>query len=208
MRKLLYRHGGLSHTLGHSLSHGFSHMTYGSPAPGPIVAPAREGHRRKFSETDKRRIVEEAVRPGASLSEVARRYGIAARILFRWKQELTPVAAPVFVTVEIAHMDASPDRALGDEEHVSYAASSRHEGAPGVRLYRYAQGHRRARHAGPEPAAAGPPSRATCSCSGVARLTSSRSCTEMAPAFASSPSGLSRASSCGLRTWSRVGHWP
>jgi len=35
------------------------------------VPPAREGHRRKFSEADKRRIVEEAVQPGASLSEVA-----------------------------------------------------------------------------------------------------------------------------------------
>ena len=29
------------------------------------------------------------MRPGASLSEVARHYGIAARLLFRWKQELT-----------------------------------------------------------------------------------------------------------------------
>jgi len=37
----------------------------------PIVPPAREGHRRKFSEADKRRIVEEVVQPSASLSEVA-----------------------------------------------------------------------------------------------------------------------------------------
>jgi transposase-like protein len=50
-------------------------MTYGSAASGPVIPPAREGHRRKFSETDKRQIVEEAVQPGASLSEVARRYG-------------------------------------------------------------------------------------------------------------------------------------
>ena len=96
-RKVLYRRRGLSHTLSHSVSH----MTNGSPMSGPIVPPAREGHRRQFSEGDKRRIVEEAVRPGASLSEVARRYGIAARVLFRWKQELTQVA-PLFVAVEIA----------------------------------------------------------------------------------------------------------
>ena len=68
--------------------------------PGPIVPPAREGHRRTFSEADKRRIVEETAPPGASLSEVARHYGIAARVLFRWKQELTQ-AAPLFVAVEI-----------------------------------------------------------------------------------------------------------
>src|SRR5258706_3365475 len=54
VRKLLHRRRGLSHTLSHSLSH----MTYGSAEP--IVPPAREGHRRKFSEADKRRIVEEA----------------------------------------------------------------------------------------------------------------------------------------------------
>jgi len=44
VRKLLYRRRGLSHTLSHSLSH----MTYGCAEP--IVPPAREGHRRKFSE--------------------------------------------------------------------------------------------------------------------------------------------------------------
>ena len=109
-RKLLYRRRGLSHTLSHSVSHSLSHMIYGCAEP--IVPPAREGHRRKFSEADKRRIVEEAVQPGDSLSEVARRYGIAARVLFRWKQELTQVA-PLFVTVEIA--DATPPT----EEHAS-----------------------------------------------------------------------------------------
>jgi hypothetical protein len=110
VRKLLYRRRGLSHTLSHSVSHSLSHMTYGGAEP--IVPPAREGHRRKFSEADKRRIVEEAVQPGASLSEVARRYGIAARVLFRWKQDLTQVA-PLFVAVEI--VDATPPT----EEHTS-----------------------------------------------------------------------------------------
>jgi hypothetical protein len=105
-RKLLYRRGGLSHTLSHSLSHSLSHMTYGALVSATIVPPARDGHRRKFSEGDKRRIVEEAAQPGAKLSEVARRYGIAARVLFRWKQELA--AAPTFVTVEIT--DASVPR--------------------------------------------------------------------------------------------------
>jgi hypothetical protein len=109
-RKLLYRRRGLSHTLSHSVSHSLSHMTYGCAEP--IVPLSREGHRRKFSEADKRRIVEQAVQPGASLSEVARRYGIAARVLFRWKQELTQVA-PLFVAVEIA--DATPST----EEHAS-----------------------------------------------------------------------------------------
>jgi hypothetical protein len=98
-RKLLYRRGGLSHALSHRLSHGLSHMT--SEPPGLVVPPRREGRRRVFNEADKRQIVQEATRPGASLSEVARRYGIAARLLFRWRQELT-AAEPVFVSVVIA----------------------------------------------------------------------------------------------------------
>jgi hypothetical protein len=115
-RKLLYRHGGLSHRLSHTLNHSLSHMTNGSPEPARIIPPAREGHRRRFSEADKRQIVAEAVQPGASLSEVARRYGIAARVLFRWKQELTATAAPMFITVEITDAGAPSDAALCSEE--------------------------------------------------------------------------------------------
>ena len=80
---------------------------------GPIIAPAREGRRRRFSEVDKRQILEETMQPGASLSEVARRYGIAARVLVRWKQELTPV----FVAVEIIDANAPCDAAPSQEEH-------------------------------------------------------------------------------------------
>ena len=91
-------------------------MTYGSPEQPFIVPPARDGHRRRFNEADKRRIVDEVAQPGARLSEVGRRYGIAARVLFRWKQELKPSAAPMFVTVHIADASAPSDAALSEEE--------------------------------------------------------------------------------------------
>ena len=100
-RKLLYRRPSLSHTLSHSLSHpvshSLSHVAYPS-SEGPIVPRPREGHRRRFSEADKRRVLEEAAQAAASVSEVARRYGIDRRLLCRWKQELTP---PAFVAVDI-----------------------------------------------------------------------------------------------------------
>lgn len=103
-RKLLYRRRGLSHTLSHSLSHPLSHVTYpSSQAEGPVVLPPREGHRRRFSEADKRRILEEAAQPDASVAEVARRYGIDRRILCRWKQESAP---PAFVAVRITDAEA------------------------------------------------------------------------------------------------------
>ncbi len=100
--KLLYRRGGLSHTPSHILSHSLSHGTYPTmAAPSPlIVPPGREGHRRRFSEADRRRIVAEAEQPGSNLSQIARRYDIDRGILCRWKRELAQ-QAPRFVAVEI-----------------------------------------------------------------------------------------------------------
>jgi transposase len=87
------------------------------PLSRPIVPPAREGYRRAFSEEDKRRIVEETMQPGASLSAIARSYGIAARVLFRWKQGLT-AATPVFVPVQITDANAGSDLVLSDRGYV------------------------------------------------------------------------------------------
>jgi len=112
LRKLLYRRGGashsLSHTLSHTGSHSLSHGAYPSlaPAPGPIVPPARAGHRRRFSEADRRHILSEAAEAGRSLSEVARRYGIARRVICRWRQELA-AATVTFVEVEITDRPTS-----------------------------------------------------------------------------------------------------
>ena len=102
-RKLLYRRGCVSHTLSHSLSHTsshtLSHVTYPSSdaASELIVSPPRPGHRRRFSDAERAHIIAEAGKPGASVSEVARRYGIARRVLCRWRQELSVR----FVEVEI-----------------------------------------------------------------------------------------------------------
>lgn len=113
-RKLLYRRGGLSHSFSHSLSHPLSHVTYASFGPQePVVLPPREGHRRRFSEAEKRRILREADWPEASMAKVARRYGLARRVLCRWKQEL---AAPVFVAVQITDMNMPTDVGSADKE--------------------------------------------------------------------------------------------
>ncbi len=66
-------------------------------APSSHISSARSGgsgRRRNFSEADKKRIVEETCREGASVSGVARKYGIATRLLFSWKKELTPETSP------------------------------------------------------------------------------------------------------------------
>ena len=102
-RKLLYRRRGLSPPFSPQLSPPFSPPlnpgTYpSSRSASPMVARPREGHRRRFSEADKRQILDQAAQDGTSAAEVARRYGIDGRVLRRWKQELAP---PAFVAIEI-----------------------------------------------------------------------------------------------------------
>src|SRR5436189_1202993 len=76
-RKLLYRRRGLSPPVSPPLSPPLMPLTYPSSwSAGPIVQRPREGHRRRFSEADKRRILEEVGQPGAGVADVARRYGI------------------------------------------------------------------------------------------------------------------------------------
>ncbi len=50
--------------------------------------------RRHWTAAEKRRIVEEADAPGASVSVVARRYDLNANMLFTWRRELATVVAP------------------------------------------------------------------------------------------------------------------
>jgi hypothetical protein len=82
---LPYRRGGVSHRLSHSTSHRLGQMTNEAAAIAPLVPPPSDGRRRKFTADDNRRILAEAQRSRASIAEVARRYGIAVRVLFRWK---------------------------------------------------------------------------------------------------------------------------
>ena len=111
-RKLLYRRRGLSPPFSPRLSPPLSPLlspgTYpSSSSAGPIVPRPREGHRRRFSDADKRRILDQAGQAGASAAEIARHYGIDGRVLRRWKQELSP---PAFVAVEITDVAVSVER--------------------------------------------------------------------------------------------------
>jgi transposase-like protein len=103
-RKLLYRRSGaLSH-----MTKWARHMTNEPGLPVPGLPPAAAG-RRSFSEAEKRRIVDEASQLGVTLSQVARRYGISRRVLFRWKEAFQPEPAPtipIFAPVQVT--DAAP----------------------------------------------------------------------------------------------------
>jgi len=49
--------------------------------------------RRSWSRLEKRRIVEEAFRPGASVADVARSYGLNANQVFNWRRRALAAAA-------------------------------------------------------------------------------------------------------------------
>lgn len=66
------------------------------------VEPATEGRRRRFTPGQKRALLAEAGRPGQSISGVARTYGVAPSLLFRWK----------------AAMDDAADKSLKKNERV------------------------------------------------------------------------------------------
>ena len=97
--KLLYRRGGGS-------EHMLKHMSDAAASPYiPSGRSSDSGRRRNFSMADKRRIVAEACRPGASVSGVAKKYGIGPRLLFQWKKDLMPEPQPDPVFVEVKLTD-------------------------------------------------------------------------------------------------------
>lgn len=100
--KLLWRRGG-------GAEHMLRHMR--SDAEPPHILSGRSGddcRRRNFGKADKRRIVEEAGRPGATVSGVAKKYGIGPGFLFQWKKDLMPDPQPEPAFAEVKLSDAPP----------------------------------------------------------------------------------------------------
>ncbi|MBR0995655.1 transposase [Bradyrhizobium japonicum] len=71
--------------------------------------------RRRWSQNDKARIVEETLAPGAKVTEVARRNGVAASLVFTWRrqartseQEVIPFFTPVQIAAVAASAEETP----------------------------------------------------------------------------------------------------
>jgi len=87
------------HTLEHTLK-----TKPGEPEADDAVAPVRRielitgpglhsGRRRQWSGDDKARIIVESFKPGANVSEVARRNGLSPQQLFGWRREARELMA-------------------------------------------------------------------------------------------------------------------
>ena len=52
------------------------------------IEPAVQGKRRRYTPQQERALLEEAARPGGSISTTARRHGISPSLLFNWKRAM------------------------------------------------------------------------------------------------------------------------
>lgn len=119
-RRVLWKRGeGVSHGLSHAASHATREKTILKPKPPrpPAVAATVAAatnfamHRRNFSQKAKEAIVLETLKPGTTVTDVARRYQIAPRVLFRWRADMalgTPDVEPGFATVSVSSEENLP----------------------------------------------------------------------------------------------------
>jgi transposase len=82
--------------MSHRFEHKFEHTLENKPADnadGAVTTVRRielitgTGRRRQWSADDKARIVVESLKPGANVSEVARRHGLSPQQLFGWRRQ-------------------------------------------------------------------------------------------------------------------------
>jgi transposase len=74
--------------------------------------------RRRWSQDDKARIVEETLVPGAKVTDVARRNGVAASVVFTWRRQARTVekVGPCFAPVQIALAEAEEAKPLSKDD--------------------------------------------------------------------------------------------
>ena len=74
--------------------------------------------RRRWSQDDKARIVEETLAPGAKVTEVARRNGVAASVVFTWRRQARTVGkvGACFAPVQIAAAETGDEKSKPPSE--------------------------------------------------------------------------------------------
>ena len=79
--------------MSHRFEHKLEHTLESEPADSAVTTVRRlelitgTGRRRQWSDDDKARIVVESLKPGANVSEVARRHGLSPQQLFGWRRQ-------------------------------------------------------------------------------------------------------------------------
>jgi transposase len=84
-------------------------VTSSLEAAGPTLRSAKvKRSRRTWSPEEKQRIVDEALVPGASVADIARRYGANANLVFNWSKAARAAAAAAAAASELSESAARP----------------------------------------------------------------------------------------------------
>lgn len=110
--------GGKGHANKHAIATNQGREASGQRMEG---TPAT-GQRRRWSEDERARIVEESLKPGGRVSEVAQRYGVSRGMVFEWRRQAKAGeprhdagrGRPAFVPVTIAPERAGPRHIAND----------------------------------------------------------------------------------------------
>ena len=116
-------------------------------ARSEVVEVVTRGERRRaWSVEQKRLIVAEAMQPGATPTEVARRWGIGTGLLYTWRQQFfagelgePPVPTPAFVQVSLAppaEPEAAPPHPPAVKPNTAPAAGQMEIALPGGAVVR------------------------------------------------------------------------
>jgi transposase len=85
--------------------------------------------RRRWSRDDKARIVEETLAPGAKVTEVARRNGVAASVVFTWRRQARAIeqVGMRFAPVQIAAAEAVEEnlKPASDDQRIRQVPAAR-----------------------------------------------------------------------------------
>jgi transposase len=81
--------------------------------------------RRRWSAASKARLVEETLVPGAVVSEVARRHGVAQSLLFTWRRHPQAETPPEGVDSILLPVEIAPPVAAAEDARCRAAASRR-----------------------------------------------------------------------------------
>ena len=110
--------GGKGHTNKHAIA-----ISQGREPSGKRMEENQaSGQRRRWSEGEKARIVEESLKPGARVSEIAKRNGVSRGMVFEWRRQAkagepcqdADQSRPIFVPVTIAPEEAGPQHIAND----------------------------------------------------------------------------------------------
>jgi transposase len=110
--------GGKGHRNKHAIATNQGREASGQRTEGILAT----GQRRRWSEGEKARIVEESLKPGARVSEVANRHGVSRGMVFEWRRQAkagearhdTGRSRPTFVPVMIAPEEAGAQQIAND----------------------------------------------------------------------------------------------